>query len=117
MNNEYSSGWKQYAIGGSEGPTILSQANVFNAYNKCPKQVSKRINDGGPTMGGPESWNWKSDGDVFQNGAYFASIAMKWSSQAYSQTSSCSARPASMVPKMTKDAGPLLCKVGYRCSA
>ncbi|KAG0605332.1 hypothetical protein M758_9G049900 [Ceratodon purpureus] len=115
VNNDYSSGWGIYAIGGSEAPIILAQGNVFNAY-KSKKQVTSRINDGGPTFGGPENWEWKSEGDSFENGAYFSGVSMKWSAQSYSQTSSCSARPASMVSEMVRDAGPLICRRGAHCS-
>lgn len=115
LNNAYPVGWKLYAIGGSEAPTILSQGNLFNAYNSG-KQVSKRINDGGPSFGSPTNWNWKSDGDEFQSGAYFSSEPMKWSAESYAKTVSASARPASAVPTMTKDAGLLNCKTGSRCS-
>jgi len=38
FNNYYAS-WGEYAIGGSEGPTILSEGNVFNAPYTRDKQV------------------------------------------------------------------------------
>lgn len=114
LNNDYTSGWGIYAIAGSEGPTILSQGNVFNSY-KGSKQVTKRIDDGGSTMGGPKNWNWRSEGDKFLDGAFFTSVPMKWSAQSYSKTVSCSARPASMVASMVKGAGPLSCRRGAVC--
>lgn len=114
VNNDYTSGWGIYAIAGSEGPTILSQGNIFNAY-KGSKQVTKRINDGGNNFGGPKNWNWRSEGDRFISGAYFTSVPMKWSYQSYSKTASCSARPATMVTRMVRGAGPLSCRRGTRC--
>lgn len=106
VNNEYSSGWGVYPVGGSQNPTILSQGNVYNA-NRGNKEVTKRIDDGGPKFGGPRTWNWRSEGDMFQSGAYFGNVPMSWSAQSYSQTVSCKSRPASMVWKMVRDAGPL----------
>lgn len=114
VNNDYSSGWAQYVIGGSECPTILSQGNIFNAY-KGSKQVTKRINDGGQTCGGPTKWQWKSEGDTFQAGAYFSSVGMSWSSSAYGMTASTAARPTSMVRNMCRSSGPLRCRRGARC--
>ncbi|KAG0588081.1 hypothetical protein KC19_2G214600 [Ceratodon purpureus] len=114
LNNDYTSGWGIYAIAGSEDPTILSQGNIFNAY-KGSKQVTKRINDGGNSFGGPKNWNWRSEGDKFLSGAFFTSVPMKWSSQSYGKTASCSARPASMVVGMVRGAGPLNCRRGARC--
>lgn len=114
VNNDYTSGWGIYAIAGSEAPTILSQGNLFHA-GQGSKQVTKRINDGGPSFGDPRGWNWKSEGDVFYSGAYFSSVQMGWSAQSYSKTASCSPRPASMVSRMVKTAGPLNCRKGSMC--
>lgn len=41
LNNMYE-GWGMYAIGGSEGPTIVSQGNVFTAPNGGNKEVCSR---------------------------------------------------------------------------
>lgn len=114
VNNDYIAGWEIYAIAGSEGPTILSQGNLFNAY-KGSKQVTKRIDDGGPKFGGPKNWKWKSEGDSFLPGAFFASVAMSWSGQSYAKTASCSPRPASMVHAMCQGSGPLNCQKGSSC--
>lgn len=112
--NDYRSRWGIYAIAGSEGPTILSQGNIFNAYTGS-KQVTKRINDGGHSFGGPKNWNCKSEDDRFVSGAYCTSVPMKWSYQSYSKTASCAARPATMVSRMVRGAGPLSCRRGARC--
>lgn len=106
LNNDYSSGWGSYAIGGSEDPTILSQGNYF-APSKV-KEVTKRINDGGGEFGGWQSWNWGSDGDIFLNGAFFTGSGAKASSAgAYAKAFSTSSRPGSLVPAICKSAGPL----------
>lgn len=114
VNNDYTSGWAQYAIAGSECPTILSQGNIFNAY-KGSKLVTKRINDGGTSCGGPNKWDWRSEGDTFQAGAFFTSVPMSWSSSAFAKTSSTSPRPTSMVHTMCRGSGPLNCRKGTRC--
>ena len=106
LNNDYSDGWGLYAIGGSEDPTILSQGNHFNAAST--KEVTKRIDDGGPTFGGWQKWNWASSGDVFLGGAFFTgSGAAASSSGVYAKAFSTSSRPATIVPAITKSAGPL----------
>ena len=38
FNNDYD-GWAQYAIGGSAGPTIISQGNRFRASGSSVKEV------------------------------------------------------------------------------
>lgn len=114
LNNDYSSGWSNYAIGGSEGPTILSQGNIFNPY-RGKKQVTQRIDDGGNKFGGVQNWNWRSEGDWFLSGSFFSSVRMSWSSQSYAKAASASARPASMVMRMVKGSGPLACRAGARC--
>ena len=106
LNNDYSAGWGMYAIGGSEDPTILSQGNVFNGASE--KEVTKRINDDGPTYGGWQKWNWASSGDVFLQGAYFTGSGAKASSAGvYSKAYSTSSRPATLVPAITRSSGPL----------
>ena len=106
LNNDYTAGWSIYAIGGSEDPTILSQGNVFNPSGS--KEVTKRINDNGPALGGWQSWNWASSGDTFLNGAYFVGSGAKaTTASVYAKAVSMSARPSSLVPAMTTDAGPI----------
>ena len=114
VNNDYSAGWKIYAIGGSEDPTILSEGNIFHPASG-PKQVTKRI-DGGNSYGGPRTWKWKSVGDMFLAGSYFTSSSVQWSTQAFAKAYSFNARPASMVMHMTTQSGPLAhCRQGGRC--
>jgi pectate lyase len=106
VNNDYSAGWAIYAIGGSEDPTILSQGNLFTPSGH--PDVTKHIDDGGPTFGGWQKWNWASSGDVFLKGSYFTGSGAKATSAGvYSAAYSASSRPGSMVPAMTRDAGPL----------
>ena len=68
VNNDYTH-WEMYAIGGSADPTINSQGNRYLApMNPFAKEVTKRVNTGGRVWRG---WNWRSEGDLLLNGAYF----------------------------------------------
>ncbi|KAG6412890.1 hypothetical protein SASPL_125584 [Salvia splendens] len=68
VNNDYTN-WEMYAIGGSQGPTLLSQGNRFIASdNMNAKEVTKREYT---TESVWKNWVWKSEGDVLQNGAFF----------------------------------------------
>ncbi|XP_057791971.1 pectate lyase-like [Salvia miltiorrhiza] len=68
VNNDYTK-WEMYAMGGSQGPTILSQGNRFVAPdNKAAKEVTKREYTAESVW---KNWVWKSEGDVMQNGAFF----------------------------------------------
>ena len=73
-------------------------------------QVTKRLDETGT------SWNWRTSGDIFLNGAFFtASGASGANSQFYAKATSFSARPASMVQYITLDSGPLACSYGAMC--
>lgn len=115
VNNDYSAGWGIYAIGGSEDPTILSEGNYFDPANG-PKQITKRINDGGGSFGGLSRWNWKSVGDLCTKGSYFTPSGFtSLAARAYAKAFSCTARPATVTLQLTKSAGPLGCQQGGRC--
>ncbi|XP_024359854.1 probable pectate lyase 5 [Physcomitrium patens] len=106
VNNNYQ-GWGMYAIGGSENPIINSEGNRFYAPDaRFKKQVTKQIDDGHKEN--ENSWNWRSSGDMFLNGAIFGEPgAQSASTQFFAKATSFSARPAVMVQSMTNDAGPL----------
>ncbi|XP_073127488.1 pectate lyase-like [Henckelia pumila] len=111
VNNDYTH-WEMYAIGGSADPTIYSHGNRFLAPNdRFRKEVTKHED-------APESqwmhWNWRSEGDLMLNGAYFRqSGGGAWA--AHSRASSLSARPVSLVGSVTRTAGALNCRAGSRC--
>ncbi|CAK9872177.1 unnamed protein product [Sphagnum jensenii] len=110
VNNFYSQ-WEMYAVGGSENPTINSEGNYYAAPNNAFfKEVTKRIADGGTkNVKGWKDWNWRSVGDIFDNGAYFVdSGAAANDAGLYAKATSFTARPANMVAVMTNDAGPLM---------
>jgi len=61
-----------------------------------------------------KSWNWRSDGDMMLNGAFFTPSGQK-SSASYIKASSMVARPASYLTNMSPQAGALNCQKGYQC--
>lgn len=141
VNNDYTH-WEMYAIGGSAAPTINSQGNRFLAPNDIfNKEVKERtmesinrfikpkkqiIIDNGFLLflkvtkheDAPESqwkkWNWRSEGDLMLNGAFFTRSGAGASSS-YAKASSLSARPSSLISSITMGAGALSCKKSSRC--
>ncbi|KAG4182226.1 hypothetical protein ERO13_A09G031200v2 [Gossypium hirsutum] len=112
VNNDYTH-WEMYAIGGSANPTINSQGNRFLAPNdRSKKEVTKHEN-------APESewkrWNWRSEGDLMLNGAFFRQTGASGASSTFARASSLSARPSSLVGTMTMTAGALKCRRGSHC--
>ncbi|CAL1359927.1 unnamed protein product [Linum trigynum] len=111
VNNDYTH-WLKYAIGGSAAPTINSQGNRFLASNNIfTKEVTRRA-------GAPESewkkWNWRSQGDMFLNGAFFR-ISGSRAASSYVKATSMAAKSSSMVASMTAGAGALVCRRGLAC--
>ncbi|KVI05673.1 AmbAllergen [Cynara cardunculus var. scolymus] len=101
-----------YAIGGSASPTINSQGNRFLAPNDHEnKEVTKREEAVEDEW---KSWNWRSEGDLMLNGAYFTPSGAG-ASKSYARASSLSARPSSIVGSITANAGVLGCRRGSRC--
>ncbi|AES72123.2 putative pectate lyase [Medicago truncatula] len=112
VNNDYTH-WQQYAIGGSSSPTIFSQGNRFLAPDDDDhKEITKHFYS---SKGEWENWNWRSEGDLMLNGAYFTPSGAGASSSTYAKASSMSARPPMLVASMTAGAGVLRCKKGYQC--
>ncbi|KAL8142695.1 hypothetical protein V2J09_015727 [Rumex salicifolius] len=111
VNNDYTH-WQMYAIGGSAKPTINSQGNRFLAPNdRFSKEVTKREVVSQSVW---KNWNWRSQGDLMMNGAFFTQSGSK-SSSTYAKAISLNAKSASLVASMTKGAGALNCKKGRRC--
>ncbi|KAK4376967.1 hypothetical protein RND71_003263 [Anisodus tanguticus] len=111
VNNDYTH-WEMYAIGGSASPTINSQGNRFLAPNDVfNKEVTKHEDAAESEW---KNWNWRSDGDLMLNGAYFTRSGAGASSS-YAKASSLSARPSTLVNSITMNAGALGCKKGKRC--
>lgn len=111
VNNDYTH-WEMYAIGGSGNPTINSQGNRFLAPNdRFKKEVTKRED---APAGQWKTWNWRSEGDLFLNGAYFTASGAGASSP-YARASSLGARSSNLVGMITSQAGALGCRRGSRC--
>ncbi|ONI08168.1 hypothetical protein PRUPE_5G161300 [Prunus persica] len=111
VNNDYTH-WEMYAIGGSANPTINSQGNRFAAPDiRFSKEVTKHED-------APESewrnWNWRSEGDLMINGAFFTASGAGASSS-YARASSLGAKPSSLVGSITTASGALSCRKGSRC--
>ncbi|CAH2038919.1 unnamed protein product [Thlaspi arvense] len=113
VNNDYTH-WEMYAIGGSANPTINSQGNRYAApKNPFAKEVTKRVDTPASHWRG---WNWRSEGDLLQNGAYFTSSGAA-ASGSYARASSLAAKSSSLVATITSDAGALPCRRGRQCSS
>nr|POE48567.1 putative pectate lyase 5 [Quercus suber] len=111
VNNDYTH-WEMYAIGGSASPTINSQGNRFLAPDdRNSKEVTKHED-------APQSdwkgWNWRSEGDLLLNGAFFTPSGAGASSS-YAKASSLGAKPSSLVATLTANAGTLSCRKGSKC--
>ncbi|CAI9767357.1 unnamed protein product [Fraxinus pennsylvanica] len=111
VNNDYTH-WEMYAIGGSAAPTINSQGNRFLAPNeRFSKEVTKHED-------APESewknWNWRSEGDLMLNGAFFIPSGAGASSS-YARASSLGAKPSSLISSITSGVGALNCRKGSHC--
>ena len=61
-----------------------------------------------------KSWNWRSEGDLLLNGAYFTPSGAG-ASASYSRASSLGAKSSSMVGSITSGAGALACRRGGQC--
>ncbi|KAM0028242.1 putative pectate lyase [Helianthus debilis subsp. tardiflorus] len=110
VNNDYTH-WEMYAIGGSADPTINSQGNRYLAPNNPnAKEVTHRV----ITAGRWRHWNWRSEGDLMLNGAYFTPSG-KGAAASYARASSLSAKPSSFVGSLTSGSGALVCRRGRQC--
>ncbi|KAF2284493.1 hypothetical protein GH714_025761 [Hevea brasiliensis] len=111
VNNDYTH-WEMYAIGGSAQPTINSQGNRYLAPdNAFAKEVTKRVDTANNVW---TNWNWRSEGDLMLNGAYFTSSGAG-ASASYARASSLGAKSSSMVGAITSSAGALSCRRGRQC--
>ncbi|KAJ6851960.1 putative pectate lyase 5 [Iris pallida] len=99
VNNDYT-GWGMYAIGGSGGPTINSQGNRYAApSDPNSKEVTKR-----ETEEGWKDWNWRTEGDVMVNGAFFVPSGEGLQAK-YSMAESVQPKAEAMIDQLTMNAG------------
>ncbi|XP_003571615.2 pectate lyase 1 [Brachypodium distachyon] len=110
VNNLYD-GWRDYAIGGSMGPSVKSQGNLFIASPGNAK-VTRRMP---PVEHAREKeWHWHSVGDHFENGASFNQMGSRVRPN-YNKYQAFHAANASEVRSLTKDAGALRCFAKAAC--
>ncbi|XP_009103942.1 probable pectate lyase 13 [Brassica rapa] len=102
VNNDFTS-WKMYAIGGSGNPTINSQGNRYSApSDPSAKEVTKRVDS--TDDGEWANWNWRTEGDLMENGAFFVASG-EGVSTLYSKASSVEPKAAALVDQLTQNAG------------
>ncbi|KAG4110791.1 hypothetical protein ERO13_D13G068700v2 [Gossypium hirsutum] len=112
VNNDYTH-WFMYAIGGSSHPTIISQGNRYIASSiYVTKQVTSR---GYLSLEQWNKWNWVSQGDHFMNGAYFITSGDPNASKLFGAEKMMPFQPGRLVPKLTRYAGTLHCRIGRPC--
>ncbi|XP_062156543.1 probable pectate lyase 18 [Alnus glutinosa] len=103
VNNDFTE-WEMYAIGGSANPTINSQGNRYIApSNQNAKEVTKRVDT---DEGQWTDWNWRTDGDIMVNGAFFVPSGAGLSAQ-YAKASSVEPKAAGLIEQLTMHAGVL----------
>lgn len=73
--------------------------------------MTKRVDTPSGTWKG---WNWRSEGDLLLNGAYFTPSGAG-ASGSYSRASSLGAKSSAMVGSITSSAGALPCRRASRC--
>ncbi|XP_075510052.1 putative pectate lyase 12 [Primulina tabacum] len=103
VNNDFTR-WEMYAIGGSGNPTINSQGNRYIASSDSNvKEVTKRVDT-------PEDewrdWNWRSEGDIMVNGAFFVASGQGVEVK-YEKAYSIEPRSATDIDLLTLNAGVL----------
>ncbi|XP_024011775.1 probable pectate lyase 5 [Eutrema salsugineum] len=101
VNNDFTA-WQMYAIGGSANPTINSQGNRYTApIDPNAKQVTKRVDTNEKHW---EKWNWRTEGDVMVNGAFFVPSG-DGVSPAFARATSVQAKAAAIIDQLTVNAG------------
>ncbi|OIW06705.1 hypothetical protein TanjilG_04099 [Lupinus angustifolius] len=112
VNNDYTH-WLMYAIGGSSGPTVLSQGNRFIAPNNdAAKEITHR------DYATPEvwkKWQWTSDQDYFMNNATFTQTGNKVTNLPYGKKFIMKPRHGIYANRLTRWAGALPCIAGLPC--
>ncbi|KAJ0967227.1 hypothetical protein J5N97_024144 [Dioscorea zingiberensis] len=100
VNNDFTK-WEMYAIGGSANPTINSQGNRYTApFDPNAKEVTKRVDTDESEWSG---WNWKTEGDIMVNGAFF--VPSGEGREIYAKATSIEPRSAMLIDQLTRNAG------------
>ncbi|KAL3649645.1 hypothetical protein CASFOL_006048 [Castilleja foliolosa] len=101
VNNDYFE-WKMYAIGGSASPTVNSEGNRYTASaDPSAKEVTRREE---ASNGEWSDWNWKTQGDILVNGAFFVPSGAG-ASLKNSDSSSVDVKSATLIDQLTMNAG------------
>ncbi|KAK6933441.1 Pectate lyase [Dillenia turbinata] len=101
VNNDFTQ-WHMYAIGGSANPTINSQGNRYTApTNPNAKEVTRRVDT---DEGEWTDWNWRTEGDIMVNGAFFVPSGEGLSAM-YAKASSVEPKSAALIDQLTMNAG------------
>ncbi|KAJ8436162.1 hypothetical protein Cgig2_025329 [Carnegiea gigantea] len=108
VNNDYTS-WGEYAVGGSSNPTINSQGNRYIApSNPNAKEVTRRLDTKENEW---ERWNWRTEGDLMANGAFFVPSGDGVNAH-YVLASSVEPKSAAFIDQLTLNSGVLLANGG-----
>ncbi|THU73520.1 hypothetical protein C4D60_Mb04t23740 [Musa balbisiana] len=127
VNNDFTS-WEMYAIGGSANPTINSQGNRYiapanpnakeartfssvvqplpppsSSLKHTVEQVTKRVETEESEWSG---WNWRTEGDVLVNGAFFVPSGEGLDAK-YAKAESLDPKSAALIDQLTLNAGVL----------
>lgn len=103
VNNDFTR-WEMYAIGGSGNPTVNSQGNRYTAPdNSYAREVTKRLDT---EVGEWKGWNWRSEGDVMVNGAFFVDSG-EGAEAKYEKAYSVEPKSADRITLLTMSAGVL----------
>lgn len=102
VNNDFTA-WEMYAIGGSANPTINSQGNRYTAPNSDAKEVTKRVDT---EDGQWNDWNWRTEGDVMVNGAFFVPSGAGAETK-YANAESTDPKSSALIDQLTMNAGVL----------
>lgn len=114
VNNDYTH-WNMYAIGGSKHPTIISQGNRYIAppADTFKREITKRLY---ATEAEWSEWTWRSQGDVFMNGAFFVQSGDPNFINKHPQLyDGITAFKGEEVTWLTRFAGALNCRAGRPC--
>ncbi|XP_031097460.1 probable pectate lyase P59 [Ipomoea triloba] len=111
VNNDYTH-WNMYAIGGSADPTIISEGNRFIAPLDIHKKEITHRAAGTPQQW--KKWTWRSQGDIYMNGAYFVQSGDP-NFNHNKLYDGLRAFKAHEVTWLTRFAGVLTCKIGSPC--
>lgn len=111
VNNDYTH-WLMYAIGGSSNPTIISEGNRYVApQSEKAKEVTHRDKKNGEW----NNWNWRSNGDLMKNGAFFVQSGSPFKTRPYSSKHMIKPKPGAYVGRLTRFAGSLNCRANKPC--